>query len=57
MVIVTVLAIQTVMVIMTLLAIKTVMGIVTLLAIETDIHLSGIEPGIECKELVPGWIL
>ena len=28
------------------------MAIVTALAIETDIHLSGIEPGIDCKELV-----
>ena len=42
------------MVIVTLLAIQTVMAIVTLLAIETVIHLSGIEPGINCKELVPG---
>ena len=57
MVIVTVLAIQTVMDIVTLLAIETVMAIVTLLAIETDIHLSGIEPGIQYKELVPRWIL
>ena len=32
------------------LAVQTVMAIVTLLAIETDIHLSGIEPGIKCKE-------
>ena len=28
------------------------MAIVTALAIETNIHLSGIEPGINCKELV-----
>ena len=28
------------------------MAIVTLLAIETNIHLSGIEPGIDCKKLV-----
>ena len=33
-------------------AIVTVLAIVTLLAIETVIHLSGIEPGIKCKELV-----
>ena len=30
------------------------MAIVTVLAIETDIHLSGIESGIKCKELIPG---
>ena len=41
-----------VMAIVTLLAIETIMAIVTILAIETDIHLSGIEPGINCKELV-----
>ena len=40
------------MAIMTLLAIETVMAIMTVLAIETDIHLSGIRPGIKCKELV-----
>ena len=28
------------------------MAIVTLLAIETEIHLSEIKPGINCKELV-----
>ena len=33
------------------------MAIVTLLAIEIDVHLSGIKPGIKCKELVPEWIL
>ena len=44
------------MAIVTLLAIETIMAIVNVLAIETDIHLSGIEPGIKCKELVPGWI-
>ena len=42
------------MAIVTVLAVQTVMAIVTLLAIETDIHLSGIEPGIKCKELVAG---
>ena len=41
---------------MTSLAIETVMAIVTVLAIKTDIHLSGIKPGIKCKELVLGWI-
>ena len=30
------------------------MAVVTVLAIETDIPLSGIEPSIKCKELVPG---
>ena len=40
--------------IVTLLAIETIMAIVTVLVIETDIYLSGIEPGIKCKELVPG---
>ena len=42
------------MAIVTLLAIKTVMAIVTAQVIETDVHLSGIEPGIKCKELVSG---
>ena len=42
------------MAIVTILAVQTVMAIVTLLAIKTDIHLFGIEPGIKCKELVPG---
>ena len=51
---VTILAIQTVMTIVALLVIKTVMAIVTVLAMETGIHLSGIEPGIKCKELVLG---
>ena len=41
------------MAIVTLLAIKTVMAIVTVLAIDTNILLSGIEVGINCKELVP----
>ena len=54
MAIVTVVAIETVMAIVTALAIETVMAIVTVLAIETFIYLSGIEPGIKCKELVPG---
>ena len=42
------------MAIVNLLAIETIMAIVTILVIETDIHLSGIEPGIKWKELVPG---
>ena len=50
----TILAIQTVVAIMTLLAIETFKAIVTDLLIETDIHLSGIELGIKCKELVTG---
>ena len=54
MAIVTVLAVQTVIAIVILLAIRTVMAIVTALAIKTDIHLSGIEAGINCKELVLG---
>ena len=33
------------------------MAIVTVLAIETNIHLSGIKPGIKCKDLVPECIL
>ena len=45
------------MAIVTLLAIETDMAIMTVLAIETVSHLSGIKPGINCKELVPGWIL
>ena len=32
---------------------KLVMAIMTLLAIETNVHFSGIEPNIKCKELVP----
>ena len=52
MAIVTLLAIETIMAIVTILAIEANMAIVTVLAIETDIHLSGIEPGIKCKELV-----
>ena len=40
------------MVIVTVLAVQTVVAIVTVLAVETHIHLSGIEPGIKCKELV-----
>ena len=42
------------MAIVILLAIETVMAVVTVLTIKTDIHLSGIGPGIKCKELVPG---
>ena len=42
------------MVIVTLLAIKTIMAIVTILAIKIDIHLSGIGPDIKCKEIVSG---
>ena len=42
------------MAIVTVLAVQTVIAIVTVLAIKTDIHLSEIEPGIKCKELVPG---
>ena len=42
---------------LTVVAVKTILAIVTVLAIKTIIHLSGIEPGIECKELIPGWLL
>ena len=49
-----VVAIEAVLDIVTVLVVQTVMAIVTVLAIETDIHLSGIEPGIEYKERVPG---
>ena len=45
-----------VMVIKTVVIIVTVMAIVTVVAIKTDIYLSGNEPDIRCKELVPGWI-
>ena len=37
-----------VMAIVTVVAIKTIMGI------KTTMHLSGIEPGIKCKGLIPG---
>ena len=41
------------MAIVTILAIKTdIHGYHDYTSLETDIHLSGIEPGIECKELV-----
>ena len=49
-----VVAIEAVLDIVTVLVVQTVMAIVTVLAIETDIHLSGIEPGIKYKERVPG---
>ena len=52
--IVTVLAIKTVMAIVIVLAIRIDIAIVTVLAIEINIHLSGIEPGIKCKERVLG---
>ena len=42
------------MVIVTVLVVQTVMAIVTLPAVQTLIYLSGIEPGINYKELVPG---
>ena len=52
---VTLLAIETNMAIVTILALKlTFMAIVTVLAIETNIHFSGIKPGIKCKEFVLG---
>ena len=35
---------------------ETDMPIMTALAIETEIHLSGIEPGTTCNELVLGWL-
>ena len=38
-------------------AIVTVMAIQTVMAIKTIIYLSGIEPGIEYKELIPRWLL
>ena len=51
---VVVVAIEAVLDIVTVLVVQTVMAIMTVLAIETNIHLSGIEPGIEYKERVPG---
>ena len=53
-VIVTIVVIAAIVAIVTALAIETVMAIVTVLAIEIVIHLSGNEPSIKCKELVPG---
>ena len=35
-------------------AIKSIIAIMTVMAIQTIIYLFGIEPGIECKELVLG---
>ena len=35
-------------------AIVTVVAIKTIIDIMTNMPLSGIEPGIECKELIPG---
>ena len=49
-------AIVTVLPVQTIIAIETVMAIVNALAIETIIHLSGIEPGIKYKKLIPGWL-
>ena len=40
------------MAIVTRKAIETNMPILTAIAIETDIYHSGIEPGINCKELI-----
>ena len=42
------------MAIVTLLAIETDMAIMTVLAIETVSHLSGIKPGINCKDSFQG---
>ena len=58
--IVAVLLIQTVINIVAVLAVKAVraikpvMAIKTIMDIKTNMHFSGIEPGIECKELIPG---
>ena len=54
MAIVTLLVIETDMAIVTALVIETDMAIVIALVIKTHIHLSEIEPGIKCKELVSG---
>ena len=35
-------------------AIVIVVAIKTIMDIKTNMHLSAIEPGIECKELIPG---
>ena len=43
------------MAIVTVLAVVTVIVVGTVLANKTVIHLSGVEPGIKRKELVPGW--
>ena len=48
----TLLAIEIVIAIVTAMAIKTDMVIMTIMAFETNIHLSGIEPDIKCKDLV-----
>ena len=37
-------------------AIMTVVAIKTIMYLRTNMHLSGIEPGIECKELIQGWL-
>ena len=45
-----------VMAIKTLIVIVTIVAIVTVVAVKAVINLSGNEPGIKCKELVPRWI-
>ena len=37
-------------------AIVTVVAIITIIYLKTNMHLSGIKPGIKCKELIPEWL-